>query len=57
MREADFGDKASAADFAFMNPGGIRADLPQGDVTFADLAKIQPFGNTLVKLEPDWRTG
>ncbi|WP_334072621.1 bifunctional metallophosphatase/5'-nucleotidase [Paenibacillus sp. A14] len=51
MRQADFGDKASAADFAFMNPGGIRADLPQGDVTFADLAKIQPFGNTLVKLE------
>jgi 2',3'-cyclic-nucleotide 2'-phosphodiesterase/3'-nucleotidase/5'-nucleotidase len=34
-----------------MNPGGIRADLPEGDVTFADLAKIQPFGNTLVKLE------
>ncbi|WP_405154561.1 5'-nucleotidase C-terminal domain-containing protein [Paenibacillus sp. FSL K6-0108] len=51
MRQADFGDKASEADFAFMNPGGIRADLPQGDVTFADLAKIQPFGNTLVKLE------
>ncbi|WP_234414279.1 5'-nucleotidase C-terminal domain-containing protein [Paenibacillus sp. CAA11] len=50
MRQADFGDKASAADFAFMNPGGIRADLPKGDVTFADLAKIQPFGNTLVKL-------
>lgn len=51
MRQADFGDKAGPADFAFMNPGGIRADLPQGDVTFADLAKIQPFGNTLVKLE------
>ncbi|WP_440114886.1 5'-nucleotidase C-terminal domain-containing protein [Paenibacillus sp. QZ-Y1] len=51
MRQADFGDKASDADFAFMNPGGIRADLPKGDVTFADLAKIQPFGNTLVKLE------
>ncbi|MCM3173620.1 5'-nucleotidase C-terminal domain-containing protein [Paenibacillus sp. MER 99-2] len=51
MRQADFGDDAEAADFAFMNPGGIRADLPQGDVTFADLAKIQPFGNTLVKLE------
>ncbi|MCM3134411.1 5'-nucleotidase C-terminal domain-containing protein [Paenibacillus polysaccharolyticus] len=51
MRQADFGDKASMADFAFMNPGGIRADLPKGDVTFADLAKIQPFGNTLVKLE------
>lgn len=51
MRQADFDDKAGIADFAFMNPGGIRADLPQGDVTFADLAKIQPFGNTLVKLE------
>lgn len=51
MRQADFGDDASDADFAFMNPGGIRADLPEGDVTFADLAKIQPFGNTLVKLE------
>lgn len=51
MRQADFGDKAGKADFAFMNPGGIRADLPKGDVTFADLAKIQPFGNTLVKLE------
>ncbi|WP_145335094.1 5'-nucleotidase C-terminal domain-containing protein [Paenibacillus xylanexedens] len=51
MRQADFGDKAGKADFAFTNPGGIRADLPKGDVTFADLAKIQPFGNTLVKLE------
>ncbi|WHX49056.1 5'-nucleotidase C-terminal domain-containing protein [Paenibacillus woosongensis] len=51
MRQADFGDDGGAADFAFMNPGGIRADLPQGNVTFADLAKIQPFGNTLVKLE------
>ncbi|MNK84588.1 Trifunctional nucleotide phosphoesterase protein YfkN precursor [compost metagenome] len=38
-------------DFAFMNPGGIRADLPQGDITFSDLARIQPFGNSLVKLE------
>lgn len=51
MRQADFGDKAGKADFAFTNPGGIRADLPKGNVTFADLAKIQPFGNTLVKLE------
>lgn len=50
MRAADFGDGAGAADFAFMNPGGIRADLPKGPVTFGDLAKIQPFGNTLVKL-------
>ncbi|RFU63720.1 bifunctional 2',3'-cyclic-nucleotide 2'-phosphodiesterase/3'-nucleotidase [Peribacillus glennii] len=38
------------SDFAFMNPGGIRADIPQGTVTYADFAKIQPFGNVLVKL-------
>jgi 2',3'-cyclic-nucleotide 2'-phosphodiesterase/3'-nucleotidase/5'-nucleotidase len=50
MRSADFGDGKGQADFAFMNPGGIRADLPKGNVTFGDLAKIQPFGNTLVKL-------
>ncbi|KKO54037.1 bifunctional 2',3'-cyclic-nucleotide 2'-phosphodiesterase/3'-nucleotidase [Paenibacillus sp. DMB20] len=50
MRSADFGDGKGPADFAFMNPGGIRADLPKGEVTFGDLAKIQPFGNTLVKL-------
>lgn len=50
MRKADFGDGKGAADFAFMNPGGIRADLPKGNVSFGDLAKIQPFGNTLVKL-------
>lgn len=51
MRHAIFkeGEK-NPADFAFMNPGGIRADLPKGNVAFGDLAKIQPFGNTLVKL-------
>ncbi|WP_051010693.1 bifunctional 2',3'-cyclic-nucleotide 2'-phosphodiesterase/3'-nucleotidase, partial [Paenibacillus riograndensis] len=50
MRQADFGDGKGSADFAFMNPGGIRADLPKGNVSFGDLAKVQPFGNTLVKL-------
>ncbi|MBT2289010.1 bifunctional 2',3'-cyclic-nucleotide 2'-phosphodiesterase/3'-nucleotidase [Paenibacillus albidus] len=50
MRSANFEDGAGPADFAFMNPGGIRADLPSGNVTFGDLAKVQPFGNTLVKL-------
>lgn len=35
------------ADVAVMNPGGIRAPLPAGPVTFADLKAIQPFGNHL----------
>lgn len=36
---------------AFMNPGGIRADLPfnaDGQLTFADIFAVQPFGNDLV---------
>jgi 5'-nucleotidase len=38
------------ADFAFMNPGGIRADLAAGSVTWGNLFAIQPFGNSLVAL-------
>lgn len=39
------------AQFAFMNPGGIRADLDQGEVTWGDLFTIQPFGNDLVSMD------
>jgi 5'-nucleotidase len=39
---------------AFMNPGGIRADLgfnaPSGDVTYGDAFTVQPFGNSLVTM-------
>ena len=44
---------------AFMNPGGIRADLtysqssygePAGDVTFSEAFTVQPFSNYLVSL-------
>jgi len=40
-------------DIGFMNPGGIRSDLPLhdgGQVTFADIFAVQPFGNDLVVL-------
>jgi len=39
------------AEIAFMNPGGIRADLPFGDdgvVSFGEVFTVQPFGNSLV---------
>jgi len=36
------------AGLAFTNPGGLRADLPAGTVTFGDVFSAQPFGNTLV---------
>jgi 5'-nucleotidase len=32
---------------AFMNPGGIRADLPAGSVTYGQLFNVQPFNNVL----------
>ncbi|MEO3945362.1 bifunctional 2',3'-cyclic-nucleotide 2'-phosphodiesterase/3'-nucleotidase [Gorillibacterium sp. CAU 1737] len=38
------------ADFAFMNSGGIRNDLPQGTVTYGNMFAIQPFGNVLIKM-------
>jgi len=40
-----------AAQIAFMNPGGVRADLvPAADnsVTYGQLFSVQPFGNSLV---------
>lgn len=37
-------------DFAFMNPGGIRADLEAGPITWGELYSVQPFNNDLVKM-------
>ena len=34
-----------------MNPGGLRADLASGEVTYKEAADVQPFANTLVTLE------
>jgi 5'-nucleotidase len=39
------------ADFAVMNPGGIRADIAAGTVTWGQLFTVQPFGNTVVGLD------
>jgi 5'-nucleotidase len=35
---------------AFMNPGGIRADIESGEVTYGEAFTVQPFGNSLVTL-------
>jgi len=48
---ADAQRTAMATDVAFMNPGGIRADLQAGPVTWGELFTIQPFGNDLVKMD------
>ncbi|PZF58301.1 bifunctional metallophosphatase/5'-nucleotidase [Curtobacterium sp. MCSS17_008] len=36
---------------AFMNPGGLRADIASGPVTYKEAAVVQPFANTLVVLD------
>lgn len=36
--------------FAFMNPGGIRAPIEAGEVTWGELYAVQPFANSLVKM-------
>jgi 5'-nucleotidase len=38
-------------DITFMNPGGLRADIDAGDVTYKEAANVQPFANTLVKMD------
>jgi 5'-nucleotidase len=58
---ADAQRAAMGTDFAFMNAGGLRADLrsisprglplPQGTVTYADLFAIHPFANRLIEME------
>jgi 5'-nucleotidase len=48
---ADAQRSVPGAQFAFMNPGGIRADLDAGEVTWGELFTIQPFGNDLVGLD------
>lgn len=36
------------ADIAFQNPGGLRIDLPQGEVNVGHIYELLPFGNTIV---------
>lgn len=39
------------ADFAVMSGGGVRDSIEQGDITYKDVLKVQPFGNTLVYVD------
>ena len=41
----------AGAQFAFMNPGGIRADIASGPVTYGELFTVQPFDNSVVSME------
>ncbi|WP_101506087.1 bifunctional UDP-sugar hydrolase/5'-nucleotidase UshA [Erwinia sp. B116] len=39
------------ADFAAMSGGGVRDSIDEGNITYKDVLKVQPFGNTLVYVE------
>ena len=47
---ADSQREAMETDFAFVNPGGIRADLDKGDITWGEVYTAFPFGYRLVTM-------
>jgi len=46
--EADAIRNKLGTDITFLNSGGIRKDLPKGEITINDIWEINPFGNTIV---------
>ncbi|MBN2796842.1 MAG: 5'-nucleotidase C-terminal domain-containing protein [Clostridia bacterium] len=48
---ADVMRAQSGVDFAFTNAGGVRADLPEGEITVEDIFLIMPFDNKTVTSE------
>ncbi len=36
-----------------MSGGGVRDSIEAGDITYKDVLKVQPFGNTLVYVDLD----
>lgn len=43
-------------DVAFINGGGVRASLDKGDITLLDLISVQPFSNSVSKVEVSGQT-
>lgn len=41
----------SGADIGFVNGGGVRADIKKGDVTYADIISVNPYGNMICVVE------
>ncbi|MBQ6159575.1 MAG: 5'-nucleotidase C-terminal domain-containing protein [Oscillospiraceae bacterium] len=58
MRETNLGDVCADAyrtildaDIAFVNGGGVRANIPAGDVTYEQIISVHPYGNMACKVE------
>lgn len=41
----------SGADIAFVNGGGVRVNIAKGDITYNDIIKVHPFGNSMCVVE------
>ena len=39
------------ADIAFVNGGGVRAEIPEGDITYEQIINVHPFGNEACLVE------
>ncbi len=57
-RETNLGDLCAdayraitGADIAFVNGGGIRADIDMGEITYGDIIAVHPFGNEACMIE------
>ena len=48
---ADAQREYAGTQIAFMNPGGIRADIQAGPVTYEEIFSVQPFDNQVAKME------
>ena len=54
MQETNLGDlcadayrQQTGADIAIINAGGIKTDIPAGDITYGDIISIHPYGNMI----------
>jgi len=45
----------TGADFAFMNLGGIRDELPSGSISYRNIFNVMPFDNQIALIEVDGR--
>lgn len=48
---ADAYRAVALTDIGFVNGGGIRSNLPEGDISYADIISVHPFGNMLCSIK------
>ncbi len=49
--QADIMRETTGSDLAFQNTGGIRGDIPRGEIRVRDIWELSPFGNSIVTMD------